>query len=97
MTRLYQHLLVRLMPYDLLDAMHIVYEECAESCRGRTTRPFIHPVERFGDWLRLAQQTGWNPPERPLYIGDTSYVRGFDDGSQPSWLEDESWPTSEMQ
>jgi len=88
MTRLYQRLVIRLMPPRLIDAMHVVYEECAESCNDRTHLPFIHPIEIFADWLREAHKTGWRPPSRPIHVGNSGAVSGFDDGENPSWLQD---------
>lgn len=97
MTRLYHRLLVRLLPPSLFDAMHVVYEECVQSCRDRTPAPLIHPIEGFAVWLRAAHRAGWNPPIRPVFIDGTPYVDGFDDGSQPSWLLDEPWFSDDLQ
>lgn len=67
MTRLYQKLLVRLMPFSLLDAMHFVYEECADSCCSQVGPPFVHPIETIGNWLQLASQTSSTPPSPAPY------------------------------
>jgi len=88
MTRIYQRLVIRLMPVRLLNAMHVVYEECAESCNDRTHLPFIHPIETLADWLREAHEIGWTPPRRPIPSGDQGAIDGFDDGTNPSWLPD---------
>jgi len=52
------------MPGSLLDAMHVVYEECAESCQDRMYPPMVHPIECFRNWLQLAEQAGWTPPRK---------------------------------
>lgn len=88
MTRLYQHLVIRLMPPRLLNAMHVVYEECAETCNDRTQPPFIHCIETFSFWLRVAHETGWRPPRRTIPLGDQGMISGIDDGSNPSWSKD---------
>lgn len=58
------------MPFSLLDAMHRVYEECAESCCSQVQPPFVHPIETIGNWLQLANQTGWTPPSQAAYDRD---------------------------
>lgn len=88
MTRLYQRLVIRLMPERLLNAMHVVYEECARTCNDRTHSPFIHPIEMFADWLNEAHEIGWTPPERIITVGDTGIVDHVDDGMHPSWRRD---------
>lgn len=91
MTRLYQRLVIRLMPPRLLDAMHVVYEECARSCNARTGSPFVHPIETFADWLREAHEVGWTPPVRPIPCEYGGSIKGIDDGSRPSWLPESQW------
>ena len=80
------------MPVQLLNAMHIVYEECAESCNGRTNLPFVHPIETFANWLCVAHEMGWTPPVRPIPWGDFGAISGMDDGTNPSWLPITEWP-----
>ncbi len=91
MTRLYQRLVIRLMPVALLNAIHIVYEECAASCIDRTNSPFVHPIETFASWLREAHEIGWVPPSRPIPLGDKGSISGMDDGTNPSWLSESDW------
>ncbi|HBE69140.1 MAG TPA: hypothetical protein DDW52_13400 [Planctomycetaceae bacterium] len=86
MTRLYERLVITLMPPRLLDAMHVVYEECAQSCNDRVPSPEIHPIETMARWLRVAHSLGWTPPERPIPCGPFGSISGIDDGSHPSWL-----------
>ena len=95
MTRLYKRLVIRLMPVRLLDAMHVVYEECAQSCNARTNTPFIHPIETFAEWLCAAHETGWRPPSRivPYELNGTGLA--IDDGLSPSWLPEPEWPLAE--
>lgn len=62
LTQLMERLLVRLMPYSLLDSMHVVYEDCAEFCRAKQQPPLVHAIEVIGKWLHSAEQSGWTPP-----------------------------------
>lgn len=94
MTRFYQRLVVRLIPLRLLDAMHVVHEECAPACKARTNPPFVHPIETFADWLCAAHETGWRPPSRFIPFGNGSVV-AIDDGFYPSWLPESEWPIAE--
>jgi len=85
LTQLYQRLVIRLMPPRLLDAMHVVYEECARSCKDRTSSPFIHPIETLAEWLQEAHQIGWEPPSPPVELDFEGLPIPVDE-AKPSWF-----------
>ena len=76
MTRLYQKLLVRLMPDDVLEAIHVLYEEQLErmQCnpafhhRRFPLYPHEHAVELIDELLDAAPRCG-------LAFGAGSIVR----------------------
>ena len=63
MTRLYQHLLVRLMPNNLLDAIQELYE-IGQFC---VPPQYVDDVRAFSvleSWLDRALAAGWLPPQQ---------------------------------
>lgn len=74
MTRLYQRLLVRLMPEELLDAINDLYEEQLEHLRNESQiivssnlqTPLERAVEIVGELLDTARIAGWRSMQDSL-------------------------------
>ncbi|MEZ6100716.1 MAG: hypothetical protein R3E01_17235 [Pirellulaceae bacterium] len=74
MTRLYQKLLVRLMPEDVLEAIHILHEEQVERMKCNPPAinryyplyPHEHAVELIDELLDAARDAGWRSVQDQL-------------------------------
>ncbi|TWU62658.1 hypothetical protein V7x_43930 [Crateriforma conspicua] len=74
MTRLYQKLLVRLMPEDVLEAIHVLHEEQLERMRSESRAinryyplyPEEQAVELIDELLDAARAAGWRSVQDQL-------------------------------